>query len=166
MSQNLWKIDNELRGILADIAISEGEITPEQEEALAGLQIRREEKLKGYLRAIRLYELEEDKVNHELERLGEVHAHYIKQRAKLESILKSSLEPQEEFKDDVSHLEVSWRRSEALNTDKCDVRKLPEQFIDYKEVYKPKKVELKKYIEAGNEVPGCFIEERWHLKVS
>jgi hypothetical protein len=165
MSENLWKIDNDLRGILADIAISEGEITPEQEEALASLQIRRTEKLGGYLRVIRTYELEEDRVCHELERLEATRAEYAKQREKLTRILKSSLEPGEPFKDEVSHLKATWRRSEALNDDKCDVRKLPERFIDYKETYKPKKVEIKKFIEEGNEVPGCYIEERWHLKV-
>lgn len=168
--QSLWHIDNELRGVLADIAMSGGEITPEQEEQLDSLMLRKQDKLAGYVRAIRMYELEAGKVQAEVDRLMGPLNHYKRQAAKLEAMLRKTLHPDENavpenFKDEVSQLGVTWTRSEKLNTDKCDVRKLPEQFIRYEETYEPKKVPLKKYIEDGNEIEGVYIEEKWRMKV-
>jgi hypothetical protein len=170
VGNSLWHIDSELKGILADIAMSGGEIRPDQEEALDSLTLRREDKLKGYLRAIRMYELEAGKVQAEVDRLMGPLNHYKRQQAKLEGLLRKSLHPDENrppdnLRDEVSQLGVTWTRSEKLNTDKCDVRKLPEQFIRYEETYEPKKVPLKKYIEDGNEIEGVYIEEKWRMKV-
>ena len=66
-----------------------------------------------------------------------------------------------------TEFEITWRKSESVNTDNCDIKVLEDgfkEFLNYKDP-EIKKADVKKALKAGIKIPGCVLEENQNIQI-
>lgn len=167
----LYELNNDIDIIYNDVANQGGEITPDQEVKLELLEFTREAKLRSCAARVENMEEEcgeirdqirrfEDKVSQLYFRLEQRE----KRKAGFLQYIGAQLGVGTNWSDAL--FSFSWHKADSVIVDPTvDVKKLPEQFITYKETYKPNKIALRKAIKKGESFEGITLEESWTLNL-
>lgn len=153
----LYQINEQLRAIADGAEFDEetGEIFDEQ--AIAELQIAREDKIEGIACLIKESKAMADALKAEQESL------YKRRKAEeakvehLKKLLVASMEDGERFKS--ARAAISWRTSRSVEVQ--DEGLIPEEYL--KIVTEPNKTAIKLAIERGEDVPGATIAEKSNI---
>lgn len=159
---NLYQLDNEFRALLAAIADQEGELTPAQEAALELGEERFIGKAAEYTHAIIMIEAEARAAREQANRLKELSvrrealAERLRQRLTAALLLRGR-----RLHLDTADLTVRTTQAVQIAPD----AQIPPEFLEVKTVSSPRKVELKKALEAGAAIAGVSLVENHHLQI-
>jgi hypothetical protein len=163
MSKSIFNIQQEYINLLNQLEESDGELTPELEQALIIAEQELEIKSVGYAHVIRKVESDVGIIAAEIKRLQAL------KKAKETTVerLKTSVETAMELfgikKVETPTMVLTLRPSESVTIE--DESKLPKEFIVAKTTYTPDKVAIKKAIKAGEPVSGAAITINQNLQV-
>ena len=158
---NLYNITTGLRDLLTSISNNDGEITSEQETALAITQVELEQKGINYAFVIRECEASMTAIDTEIDRLTKLKTKPQNLSKKLkEKIAEAMIEfGVEVIESDL--IKLSFRKSKATVIDDEDI--LPESCFEIKRVVS--KTKVKEGIESGEIKIGARIIENKNLKI-
>lgn len=163
MEKSLYKIDTELMALLEAIAEQEGEITPEQEQALAISQYELETKTIDYSMAILQLNAWVEMADKEAKRVTAIKNAYKKTSETLKQRITDAMERYDirEVKD--ATIKVSLRKSVQTIID--DLNQVPKQYKTVKVETTPDKTAIKKAIQEGEIIEGAHLEEKNNLQI-
>ena len=122
-----------------------------------------EQKLKNIWKLIRVYETYEIWIDDEIKRLQELKKHYKTQTWNLKNYVAYAMETTGKDKVETDLFKFSFRKSTAVEIFEED--KIPEDFKKQKVEIKIDKIELKKALQAGQEIEGAQLVERKNLQI-
>ena len=165
----LYEIDKDIEAcILEGTDFETGEFR--SSEALEGLQMEREKKIEGVCLYLKDTVAEAAAIREEICALSERENKLNRSAEGMKVWLAMALNGE---KFSTPKCECSFRKSEAVVYE--DEKAVKEYLIDhchelsglytYDYIFKPIKSEIKKYLKAGNEIPGVSIETRQNVKV-
>ena len=149
---------------MAAIEEQGGEITPEQEEALAITEANFIQKAPAYGRIIQYYDALAAAAKAEEERI-----HTLRQRAEKQAegfrrrIVAAMIEFERPKVDEDPTVILSLRKSEPTVID--DAEKIPDSYLTKTLTVSPDKAAIKAAIKAGTEVPGAHLEVNYSLQI-
>lgn len=161
---NLFNLTQEQFALLDLIEQNEGEMSPEQEEALLISKQDFERKAFGYRGMIKHVESElaacEDERDH-LNRLIRIKKNQVD---RLENALSDSMKVLglDELKFPTGR--ISFRRSESVEIENEAL--IPKKYIRVTEKREPNKVEIKKALKEGLKVRGAFLQENKNIQIT
>ena len=157
----LYEISDAIeRVLLAGTDQETGEIMPEALAELEALEMARDEKALAVAAYLIGERVEADAIEDQAERLQRRAQTHRNRAARLEEYLAAHLEQGCKLSD--ARVEISWRRSKAVELD-CVPESLPIAYQRLK--IEADKLGLRKTLEAGGEVKGARLVERWKLQV-
>lgn len=161
---NIYNLTQEQFALLDLIEQNEGEMTPEQEEALLISQQDFERKAFGYRGMVKHVESEIDACKAERDRLNKMIKVKENQVERLEKALSDSMNVLglDELKFPTGR--ISFRRSESVEIENEAL--LPKKYIRVTEKREPNKVEIKKALKEGLKVRGAFLQENKNIQIS
>ena len=163
MDITLYKIDEKLMALMAAIAEQDGEITPEQEQALAIGEYELREKTLDYGAAIMQLRAWVDMADKEAKRVTAIRNAYDKTADVLDKQITEAMEKYDIKEVKSPTMKMTLRKSVQTIID--DVDALPKQFKTIKVEAKPDKNAIKKAIQDGEIVEGAHLEERNNLQI-
>lgn len=163
---NLYQIDQELSQLLAEIDAAGGEITPEVEARLELSQAQFAAKADDYVKAIRNLELLAEAAQQEAARIRTL----AQQRGKTADVLRRRLADALQLRGGPLQLPaaaLSLRRNVSVQVDVDSIRflELAQGFYEVRQTVAPDKLKIRKALEAGQEVPGCHLQESYSLQI-
>lgn len=163
MEKSLYKIDKELMMLLEAIAEQEGEITPEQEQALTITQYELETKAVDYGYAILQLKAWEKMAADEEKRIKALKTAYKNTHEMLSRNLLYAMEKYDLHEVKNATMKVSMRKSTQTIID--DLEAIPRQYKTIKIETTPDKTAIKKAIQDGEVIEGAHLEERNNLQI-
>lgn len=160
---SLYDINAEQRALIDEIEASEGELTPEIEQALIINEKNRNQKSIAYLEVLSSKKMFNSMVDDEIKRLQALKKRNLKVIGKLEDNLLLAVKTFGSYQ--VGLQTFGTRKSNALIVE-VDVNELPELYRTKKLTITPDKKALKEAIQSGEEIDGVRIEERQNLKIN
>lgn len=157
----LYEINARMRAWAEKIADQDGEVTPEDMEEIQQIEADFTEKAEGYAVIINEQEEPINKLSAEIERLKKRLEQYKKTKEWLKKCLASAMIEKGKEKVKTEKYLISFRKSKSVKFE--DENLVPDEFCKIER--KPMKDEIKKAIESGNTVDGCYIEENRSLQI-
>ena len=159
----LYNISISLLTILDQLEENGGELTTELEQALAITQEQFTEKAVDYGSAILNLEAMAAAAKTEKERLANLQKFYDNTAKRLRQCITTAMQTFDMPKVETPTLRLSLRKSTATEID--DLDKLPTRFKTVKVEQVADKAEIKKAIQAGEEVEGAHLVENTSLQI-
>jgi len=131
-------------------------------DELDQLQMDRDQKLKNCVYYYKNMKAEADALKAEKMRLAKRQSIAEHKAERMKQYLDFCLHGEKFAPEDDVRVRVSYRKSQSVECD--DIYKVPEDYIRYKEP-ELKKTEIKKAINAGHEVAGCWLEEKNNIQI-
>lgn len=162
MRTTLYSITEEQRYLLSEIEQMEGEITPEMEENLIITAHQLEAKSGAYLEVIKNREAFIGTIDEEIKRLQQLK----KTSGNLVRRLKDNLlHAVKTFGDyEVGLSKFGTRKSTSVEVE--DVNSLPKEYKVIKVTEQADKIAIKKALQSGVEIKGCYLSENLNLKIN
>lgn len=160
--KSLYKIENEYLDLISQIEQAEGELTAELEEALTINKSELEVKSIAYHEVIKQRESLNMRIDEEIKRLQAIKKANDSLVSKLKNNLLNAVNLFGDFQ--AGFLKFSVRRSKQVIVG-CDVNELHKSFKVVKVTETADKTAIKKAIESGEEVEGCYIQENLNLQI-
>ena len=162
MKTTLYSITEEQRYLLSEIEQMEGEITPEMEEQLIITAHQLESKSIAYLEVIKNRESFISTIDDEIKRLQQLK----KTSGNLVTRLKENLlHAVKTFGDyEVGLSKFGTRKSTSVEVE--DVNALPKEYKVIKVTEQADKMAIKKALQSGIEIEGCYLSENLNLKIN
>lgn len=157
--KSLFSINHDFLRLVDDIIENGGELTPELETRLA---ISKEElslKSVNYFHVIKQIESEYDLLDNEIKRLQSLKKARKNSVDRLKENLINTMELHEINKLETETLKISIRTNKSIEV--TDIEKLPFNCVEIEK--NPLKTEIKKLIEAGQEIKGAYQKENKSL---
>jgi len=158
---SLYLISTDLRELLSSIANNDGEITPEQESALAITQQELEAKGINYALVIRECEATVTAIDTEIERLTKLKSKPQNLAKKLKENISTAMKEFDCEKIESDLVKLSFRKSEAVEV--FDESLLVEKYYKYSPSID--KTAIKTAIKAGEDVQGARIVTNQNLQI-
>lgn len=159
----LYSISLDLGAILGQLEDNGGEITPELEQALTITQEQFTDKAVDYGKAILNFEGMAAAAKAEKERIANLQKFYENTAKRLKKSITDAMTAFDMPKVETPTLRLSLRKSTATEID--DLDKLPARFKTTKIEQVADKAEIKKAIQAGEEVEGAHLVENTSLQI-
>jgi len=162
MKTTLYSITEEQRYLLSEIEQMEGEITTEMEEQLIITAHQLESKSIAYLEVIKNRESFISTIDEEIKRLQQIK----KTSGNLVTRLKDNLlHAVKTFGDyEVGLSKFGTRKSTSVEVE--DVNALPKEYKVIKVTEQADKMAIKKALQSGIEIEGCYLSENLNLKIN
>jgi hypothetical protein len=163
MKTSLYNIIEEQRFTLAEIENMAGELTPELEEQLIINAHQLESKSIAYLEVIKDREAYINNAKEEIKRLQAI----VKVNDNLVNRLKDNLlTAVKTFGDfEVGFVKFGTRKSTSVEVDSEMINQLPKEYKTIKVTESPNKAEIKKALQDGVEINGCYLLEKENLSI-
>lgn len=160
--KSLYEISTELMTLLSEIDNAGGEITESQELQLVISEKELKQKAVAYVSVIKTFEGESLVIENEINRLQALKKHRDKIVSKLKETIKNALIQFniEQIKTEL--ININFRSSKSLEI--TDIEKLPNDCIIW-EKKAISKIELRKRIESGENIPGCELVKNINLQI-
>lgn len=162
-NQSLYQISNELSAILQAIYVQDGEITAEQESALAISESSFANKAVDYAQAILHLEAMSAAAKAESERVRRLQKIYENTAKQLRNRITSAMVALDHPKVETATLKLFLRNTVATEVD--DVDALPSEFQTVKVEVVANKSAIKLALQAGAEVSGCRLVKSVSLQI-
>lgn len=157
----LWEIDEQIRDITESLVDEEtGEINEEAIELLEQLGIERDEKLENIGIVLKTLEFEIDAIHNEIKALKRRAEVKLNKHNRLSEYVKKSLGGKT-F--ETSKVAFSYRRTQSVNVVNEEI--VPDEWCKFETTRKPIKMEIKKALKNGENVPGCVLEDNVRLQI-
>ena len=155
MEKSLYKIDKDLMAIIEAIAEQEGEITPEQEQALSIGQYELETKTIDYGMAILQLKAWAEMADKEAKRVTAIKNAYKKTAETLDKNITTAMEKYDIKEVKSPTMKISLRKSVQTIID--DIDQVPKQYKTVKVETTPDKTAIKKAIQEGDIIEGAHL---------
>lgn len=162
-NQSLYQISNELSTILQAIYLQDGEISQEQESALALTEQNFVDKAVDYGRAILHLEAMAAAAKAEAERITRLRKIYENTARQLRSRIVAAMVAFDYPKVETATLKLFTRKS--VSTEVEDVNALPAEFKTVKIEEQANKAAIKIALQAGAEIIGCRLVNSVSLQI-
>ena len=162
MKQSLYNITEQQRYLLEEIELMEGELTPELEEQLTITSTQLEGKSIAYLEIITSRESFNDAINIEIKRLQALKKRNTNLVTRLKDNLLMAVKTFGDF--EVGFTKFGTRKSSTVEVE--DVNQLPKEYKTIKITEQANKAEIKKALQSGIRIEGCFIKDHLHLRIN
>lgn len=164
----LYELDQAIDRFWYTIESQEGEISPEQEAELDGLQKSWEQKMLNSSIALKRFHAEQKALKAEQTKLAKQMARLEHRIEWLEGYVGRSLRLERTYKDPSGAHRLWWRPSERIEpVDPESFRGVPDEFLERKETVRLMKQEAKDWLKKhpGDEIEGVRLETYWNLQV-
>lgn len=158
---NLFNIKQEYLALAHQL--SEGEVTPELEQALIINEAQLQEKATNYGYVIKNFEYEVDAIDNEIKRLKELKERREKAIDRMKQSVTNAMQLYGIEKVESSFLKLSFRKSESVEVIN-EAQLLPE-FTTTKVTTTPNKVAIKSAIQRGEVVEGAVLVTNQNLQI-
>ena len=162
MEKSLYVIKEEYLDLISQIEQSEGELTPELENALTINKAELEVKSIAYVEFIKQRESFNARIDEEIKRLQAIKKANDNLVLRLKNNLLNAVNMFGNF--EAGFLKLSTRKSKSVEVN-IDTNDLPKEFKSIKVTEAPDKTAIKKAIESGQEIEGCRIVENINLAI-
>lgn len=158
---NLFNIKQEYLALAHQL--SEGEVTPELEQALIINEAQLQEKATNYGYVIKKFEYEVDAIDNEIKRLKELKERREKAIDRMKQSVTNAMQLYGIEKVESSFLKLSFRKSESVEVIN-EAQLLPE-FTTTKVTTTPNKTAIKEAIKRGEVVEGAVLVTNQNLQI-
>lgn len=162
MEKSLYNINNEYLELINQVENLEGELTVDLENALTINKAELEVKSIAYMEVIKQRESLNTRIDEEIKRLQALKKSNDNLVQRLKNNLLNAVNLFGNF--EAGFLKFSTRKSKQVIVD-CDVNDLHKSFKTIKVTETADKNAIKKAIESGEEVEGCYIVENINLQI-
>lgn len=159
----LYGISSEMERLLDAIEENGGELTPDLEAALTITEQQFAAKCEDYGKAILHFRAMSDMIGNEIERLSGLKKYYDNTEKRLCGAVSSAMQAFDVPKVENGCMRLSLRRSTATMIDDADA--IPDRFKTTKIERVVNKTEIKKAIQAGEDVQGAHLFENVSLQI-
>jgi hypothetical protein len=156
---NLYNIKNEYLAIAQEL--TEGECTPELEQALIITQENLQEKAINYGYVIKNFESEVDIIEEEIKRLNALKKARINAVDKLKNNISDAMQLFGILEVKAPTFKMNFRKSESVEI----FEGLDNEFITEKVSYQPDKIAIKNAIKEGRTVNGAALVTNFNLQI-
>ena len=156
---NLYNIKSEYLNIAAQL--TEGELTPELEQALMITEANLQEKAINYGYVIKSFESEVDIIDEEIKRLNALKKARINAVEKLKNNISDAMQLFGILEVKAPTFKMNFRKSESVEI----YDGLDKEFIVEKVSYQPDKIAIKNAIKEGRTVNGAGIIINYNLQI-
>ena len=158
---NLFNIKQEYLALAHQL--SEGEVTPELEQALIINEAQLQEKATNYGYVIKNFEYEVDAIDNEIKRLKELKERRERAIDRMKQSVTNAMQLYGIEKVESSFLKLSFRKSESVEVIN-EAQLLPE-FTTTKVTTTPNKTAIKEAIKRGEVVEGAVLVTNQNLQI-
>lgn len=162
-NQSLYQISNELSAILQAIYLQDGEISADQETALAITEANFTAKTVDYGQAILHLEAMAAAAKAEAERVKKLQRIYENTARQLRSRVTAAMVALDHPKVETATLKLFTRQTTSTEVD--DVNALPSEFKTIKVEETANKAAIKLALQAGAEIVGCRLVKSVSLQI-
>jgi hypothetical protein len=156
---NLYNIKKQYLEIAQEL--TDGELTPELENALIITQENLQEKAINYGYVIKNFESEVDIIDEEIKRLNALKKARINAVDKLKANISDAMQLFGILEVKAPTFKLSFRKSESVEI----YEGLDQDFITEKISYQPDKIAIKKAIQEGKQVNGAALITNYNLQI-
>ena len=156
---NLYNIKSEYLAIAQEL--TEGELTPELEQALMITEANLQEKAINYGYVIKSFESEVDIIDEEIKRLNALKKARINAVEKLKNNISDAMQLFGILEVKAPTFKMNFRKSESVEI----YEGLDKEFIVEKVSYQPDKIAIKNAIKEGRTVNGASIVTNFNLQI-
>ena len=156
---NLYNIKSEYLAIAQEL--TEGELTPELEQALMITEANLQEKAINYGYVIKSFESEVDIIDEEIKRLNALKKARINAVDKLKNNISDAMQLFGILEVKAPTFKMNFRKSESVEI----YEGLDKEFIVEKVSYQPDKIAIKNAIKEGRTVNGASIVTNFNLQI-
>ena len=161
-TKTLYQINNEYLELITQVENSEGELTPELEQALTINKSELEVKSIAYTEIIKQRESLNTRIDDEIKRLQALKKQNDNLVQRLKNNLLNAVNLFGNF--EAGFLKFSTRKSVSVELD-IDVNDLQKEYKTIKVTEAPDKMKIKKALEQGEEVKGCYLVTKQNLQI-
>jgi len=156
---NLYKIKSEYLAIAQEL--TDGECTPELEQALIITQENLQEKAINYGYVIKNFESEVDIIEEEIKRLNALKKARINAVDKLKNNISDAMQLFGILEVKAPTFKMNFRKSESIEI----FEGLDQEFITEKVSYQPDKIAIKNAIKEGRQINGAALVTNLNLQI-
>jgi hypothetical protein len=160
---NIYQITGEYQNLVRILTENEGELTPELETALAINKDELQAKGISYAFVIKTIESEIDIIDAEIKRLQGLKKVRVNATDRLKDTLTKAMELYEIDELKTPIIKINFRKSESVEI--TDQTQLPPEYIMVKMEKVPMKIEIKKALKEGTEVPGAYLSINQNIQI-
>ena len=160
---NLYQIENEYLQLSEMLIESEGELTPELEQALEINGNNLKNKAVNYGYVIKQMEGNVDLIDAEIKRLQAMKKARVNAAEQLKETIKAAMLMYDLNTIEIPTLKLSFRKSESVEV--INEAQLTEQFTTTKTTVTPNKVAIKEAIKNGEVVDGAVLVTNFNLQI-
>jgi len=160
---NLYQIENEYLQLSEMLIESEGELTPELEQALEINGNNLKNKAVNYGYVIKQMEGNVDLIDAEIKRLQAMKKSRVNAAELLKETIKTAMLMYDLNTIEIPTLKLSFRKSESIEI--INEAQLTEQFTTTKTTVTPNKVAIKEAIKNGEVVEGAVLVTNLNLQI-
>lgn len=161
--QSLYDINQEQLNLIAEIESLEGEITPEMEAKLTITKGQLDQKSVAYTEVIKTKDAMNGLIDQEIKRLQGLKKVNNNTVRRLKDNLLTAVKTFGSYQ--VGTLTFGTRKSTSVEVDTDMVNSLPEKYKTIKVTESANKTEIKKALQAGDEIDGCRLVENLNLTI-
>lgn len=161
--KSMYQIRVDHLSLMQMIEESEGELTPEIEQALSLTQDEFNEKALSYALVVKHFDDETDIINKEIERLSAKLAQAKKKKEVFKQTLSDAMQQFGVNELNTATLKLSFRKSESIEF--VDESKIPFSYVEEKVVKTISKTKIKQDIKQGLDVPGAKLVVNQNLQI-
>ena len=156
---NLYNIKSEYLAIAQEL--TDGELTPELEQALIITQENLQEKAINYGYVIKNFESEVDIIEEEIKRLNALKKARINAVDKLKNNISDAMQLFGILEVKAPTFKMNFRKSESVEI----YEGLDQEFITEKVSYQPDKIAIKNAIKEGRQINGAALVTNFNLQI-
>jgi replicative superfamily II helicase len=161
---NLFNIQQQYLSLANEL--SEGELTPELEQALIINETELKEKAVNYAYVIKQLGYEVNAVAEEIKRLQDLKKRNEKAIERMETAISKAMQLYGIDKVDSSFIKLSFRKSESVEiVNEAQLAQLSDDFMTIKTTRTPNKVKIKDALKAGEVVEGAVLVTNFNLQI-
>jgi len=160
---NIYQITGEYQNLVRILTENEGELTSELETALAINKDELQAKGISYAFVIKTIESEIDIIDAEIKRLQGLKKVRVNATDRLKDTLTKAMELYEIDELKTPIIKINFRKSESVEI--TDQTQLPPEYIMVKMEKVPMKIEIKKALKEGTEVPGAYLSINQNIQI-
>jgi hypothetical protein len=159
--KNIFQITQEAQEIAS--ILEEGEFTPEIEKRLAITAGELETKAANYAHVIKSIEGDLITIDAEIKRLQALKSGKTKVIDRMKEAVTTAMVAMQMDRIETPIMKLFFRKSEAVEIE--DENLVPDEYKISRVVVNPDKIQIKKLIQRGEEVPGCRVVEKLNLQI-
>lgn len=162
MEKTLYQINNEYYDLISQVENAEGELTPELENALTINKAELECKSIAYVEIIKQRESLNERISEEIKRLQNLKKLNDNLIDRLKTNLLNAVNLFGPYQS--GFLKFSTRKSVSVELD-IDVNDLQKEYKTIKVTEAPDKMKIKKALEQGEDIKGCYLVTKHNLQI-